>query len=331
MTNKLIALFLLTGNIAFAQSKTAATRFDEFVNTRKITWAAYASDTINFTRVNFNNLLLSRLGKKEIKASLPIEIRAGVANQIIYTILDSIDKAFYGDNADIMMNSEGNEVSVKRAIPKKDSSNFKVTEVTQILYIENGKLKSYVPFVTSALPVFMSTGNYIGERFYFTSCFNYRYKDKPRNTNKLIFLKQTKKLINIQTPQRTEQLKEMYGKNLLEAIWPSVLKNEIEVFSIDRNIKLKPEELNSELVYDQPKIVPIYDSTSGSVVLKYNVVFEPINPGQFTLVQLIQDWYYDQRKNKVYSNTREMILYLTKFNKTEQKDPEPVLRLIFKQ
>ncbi|MFM6926567.1 MAG: hypothetical protein ACKOU7_13755, partial [Ferruginibacter sp.] len=187
MTKKLIAVFILSCNIACAQTNAVPTQFDQFVNKSKITWAAYSSDTIDFSDADLNNQLLKRLADKEIKASLPVESRTGSANSVTYTMLDSIDKAFYGDHADLMMDSAGNEVLVKRAIPEKNRSNFRVTEVTQILYIENGKLKSYIPFVTPTLPVFMSSGNYIGERFYFTSCFNYRYNDKPGNTNKLIF------------------------------------------------------------------------------------------------------------------------------------------------
>ncbi|MFM6924622.1 MAG: hypothetical protein ACKOU7_03900 [Ferruginibacter sp.] len=117
----------------------------------------------------------------------------------------------------------------------------------------------------------------------------------------------------------------------MEAIWPQVLNNEIEAISIKDNRKLKPEELNSELAAEQPKIVPIYDSTSRSIVLNYQVKFEPVNPGQFTDVELAEDWYYDKRKNKVYANIKELVLYLPKSLNAEQRKTEPALRLIFKQ
>ena len=328
MTNKLIAVFLLTGNISFAQYKPLPTQFDKFVNSRKIEWAAYASDTINFTYADLNNLLLNRLSKKEIKASLPVESRTNGANQITYTISDSIDNAFYGDNTDFVMDSLGNVVNQKRAIPKKDSSNFKITEVTQILYIENGKLRTYIPFVTPVLPVFMSTGKYIGERFYFTSCFNYTYNRKPREKSKLIFLTQTKKMIKFNPEVSTGQLKEMYGHNLIETLWPYVLENKIKVFSVYTKGLLKPEELNKNQTFEEPKNSPIYDSIG--TVFKYSINEDPIDPKRFTDVQLVQDWYYDYRKNKVYSYIKEMILYVIKFNKIKEKDAEPVLRLVFR-
>lgn len=327
MTSKLIAVLLLTGNISFAQNKPLPTPFDKFVNNKKIEWAAYASDTINFTKADLNNLLLNRLDKKEIKASLPIESRTSGTNQITYTLRNAIDNAFYGDNADFVMDADGHVVKQKRAIPKKDSSNFKLTEVTQILYIENGKLKTYIPFITPTLPVFMSTGNYIGERFYFTSCFNYTYNRKPGDTSKLNFLSQTKKMMKLNTLLEVDHLKEVYGKNLLETLWPYVLKNNIKVFSVYTEGILKPEELTTNLTYDEPKIAPIYDSKGA--IIKYSINEDPIDPNIFTDAQLVQDWYYDYKNNKVYSFIKEMILYLSQFNKTEDKEPVPVLKLVF--
>jgi Gliding motility associated protein GldN len=330
MIKKLTGIFLLIANISFAQYKPQPTQFDKFVHKPNIEWAAYASDTFNFTTADLNNLLLNRLGKHEIKASLPTESRTNSANQIKYTSQDSIDDAFYGDNADLLMDSLGNVVSRKRPIPKKDTSNFKITEVTQILFIENGTLKSYIPFVTPTLPVFMSTGKYIGERFYFTSCFNYKYNYKPRKRNKLIFLSQTRKMIKLDAAETRDKLKEMYGRNLLETLWPHVLKNEIEAFSIEYNRKLKPEELTITLASEMPSLAPIYDSISVSTILEYKVIANPIDSKRFTDAELVQDWYYDHKENRIISNIKEMVLYLTKFNKAEEKETVPVLKLVFK-
>lgn len=324
MIKKLTLILLLASQISFAQNKTQPTPFDKFVNSPGIEWAAYASDTVNFTSADLNNLLLKRISKNEIKASKPVESRTDEANKITYSPLDSIDQAFYGDRIDIVMDSTGTQYFMKRDVPEKDSSNFKRTEVTQILYIEKGKLKSYIPFITPTLPVYMSTGKYIGERFYFTSCYNYTYNNKPRNKSNLIFLTQTKKMISLTTTQRADQLKEMYGQNLVATIWPHVLKNEMDVFAIKDNRKLKPEELDISLTINEPILIPIYDSAGN--VISYVVASKPIDMNRFTDVQLVQDWYYDQRKNKIYSNIKEMILYLKK----DDKDPVPVLRLVFR-
>jgi hypothetical protein len=324
MTNKFTFIFLLTSQISFAQNKTQPTPFDKFVNKSGIEWATYASDTVNFTSVDLNNLLLKRLSKNEIKASKPVESRTAEADKITYCSLDSIDQAFYGDRMDILMDSTGTQYFLKHEIPVKDSSNFKRTEVTQILYIEKGKLKSYIPFITPTLPVYTSMGQYIGERFYFTSCFNYTYNSNPRNKSKLIFLTQTKKMINLTTTQKTDQLKEMYAQNLVATLWPHVLKNEIDVFAIKDNRKLKPEESDISLAINEPMLVPIYDSVGR--VVSYVVTPKPIDTNRFTDVQLLQDWYYDHKKNKIYSSIKEMILYVKK----DEKERPAVLRLVFR-
>lgn len=324
MTKKLTLIFIFASQISFAQNKTQPTPFDKFVTGPGIEWAAYASDTVNFTAADLNNLLLKRISKNEIKASIPVESRTGGTYKITYSPIDSIDQAFYGDRIDILMDSTGTQYYLKREVPEKDSSNFKRTEVTQILYIEKGKLKSYIPFITPTLPVYMSTGKYIGERFYFTSCYNYAYNNKPRNKSKLIFLTQTKKIIGLAAIQRTDQLKEMFGQNLVETLWSHVLKNEIDVFAIKDNRKLKPEELDISLAVNEPILIPVYDSVG--TVISYVVTSKPMDMKRFTEVQLVQDWHYDLKRNKVYSNIKEMILYIKK----DDKETVPVLRLAFR-
>ncbi len=324
MVKNLIILLLLLSNISFAQNGPRPTQFDKFVNKPNIQWAAYASDTFNFTKADLNNLLLNRIEKNEIKASLPVESRTSGADQIKYSKLDSINNAFYGDNVDYMMDSMGNEVSIKKPIPKKDTSNFKITEVTQILYIENGTLKSYIPFVTPMLPVYMSTGNYIGESFYFTTGFNYKYNYKHRKKNKLISLGQTKKMLRLNPPQPTDKLKEMYGCNLFETLRPYILENKIEVYTVDGKHKLNPQEIDIAAGNTQPMPIPVYDSTAK--VSKYIVGEGSTVYGQFTDVQLVQDWYYDRKKNMVFSSIRELFVY----SKEGDKEPVPVLKLGFK-
>ena len=310
MIKKLTVIFILLSNSSFAQNKPQQTQFDKFIHKPKIEWAAYASDTFNFDIAGLNNLLLNRLTKNEIRASLPIESRSKEANQIKFVPKDSVNLVF---NTGI------------------DTSKFILTEVVQILYVENGKLKSYIPWVTPTLPVFLSTGKYIGETFYLNTCYNFTYDDKPRKKTKLIFLGHTTKMLKLDPARPTDKLKEMYGNNLLKTFWPRVLeKNEIEAYAFDNNRKLKPEELTIALAYEMPLVAPIYDSTSHGTVIKFDFVSEPIDSKRFTDVQLKQDWYYDPKKNKVFSYITEMVLYLSKFSKTEEKEPVPVLKLVFK-
>jgi hypothetical protein len=325
MTKKLVFIFLLPCTVVFAQKINLPTPFDRFVYKPGITWAAYASDTFNFQNNNFNCLLLKRLAKNEIKASLPVESRTNDVHHIKYISKDAIDVNFFGSRVDTAMDESDNIITVQRPVPPIDTAGFKLTEVTQILYIEKGILKSYIPFVTPALPVYMSTGKYIGERFYFNTCYNYRYNGKPRKKNKLIFLSQTKKTIEFDDTQINNELKSMYGNDLIKSLWPYVMQNKIPAYAMDKEERLKPEDLNMGLVKTWPVLSPVYDP-NGAVV-KYEVVPVEVDPGNYSSVMLIQDWYYDNKTNKLYSFIKEMILYLKK----DDKEPVPFVRLVLNQ
>jgi len=322
MTMKLVLILLLPTTVVFAQQKNQPTPFDRFVKKPGIVWAAYASDTFNFQDKGFNYLLLNRLAKNEIKASLPVESRTKDVQDIKYISKDAIDVNFYGSRIDTAMDETGKLIKVERPAATIDSAGFKCTEVTQILYIEKGKLKSYIPFVTPALPVYLSTGRYIGERLYFNTCYNYQYNSKPRKKSKRFFLLQTKKIIDFEDTKINNELKSMYGNNLIKSLWPYVMQNKIPAYAVDNEERLKPEELNMGLVKTWPVLSPIYDS-NGAVV-KYEVVPVEVDPGKYSGVLLIQDWFYDNKRNKLYARIKEMVLYIKK----DDKEPIPFMRLI---
>jgi hypothetical protein len=320
MIKSLTIILLLSVNISFAQVKPQPTQFDKFVSRSKIEWAAYASDTFNFDHAGLNNLLLERMMKKKIKGSLPIASRTDDINSIKYLPMDSIDRYFhYGTDP----------VPAETIMPKTDRSKFNLTEVTQILYVEKGRLKSYIPFVTPTLPVFLSSGNYLGERFYFNTCYNYKYCKKPRKESKLIFLSKTKRMIALNAVEQNDKLKEMYGKNLLEALWPQIMNDEIAIFTPDNSRKIKPEELNNSFSAGGHVLVPLYDSTA--TVYKYEVAGLSAGVKGFTNIELIQDWYYDAERNKVTNIIREALLYARTWKGNEEaKEAAAVLKLVFK-
>jgi len=314
MTKQFTVLILLISQVSFAQIKPIPTQFDKFVTKPGIQWAAYASDTFNFDHAGLNNLLLNRLTKNKIKASLPVESRTAAVNNIKYVPIDSVNIAYFGE-----ANGSGNQI---------DTARFLVTEITQIVYVEKGILKSYIPFVTPALPVYLSSGKYLGESFYFNTAYNYKYNRKLPKRNKLIFLGQTTSMLKPGLAQTKDQLKTMYGKNLLETLWPYVLENKIELFSVESNSKLTAGELDLNLAFVDPQIAPIYDSVGN--ILRYEVGGGTGEPERFTHAQLVQDWFYDHKRNRIFAQNREMILCTRKPAAPGDKEPVPVFKLVFK-
>jgi hypothetical protein len=330
MKKKLAVISLLISQVSFAQIRNYPTQFDEFIIHSKIEWAAYASDTFNFSKAGLNNLLTERLVKKEIRASLPVESRTVDANQINYVSYDTVLENHFRDIYPPVpvLDSLGNVIEYKRQIPEIDTSTFMITEVTQILYIENGTLKSYIPWVTPTLPVHLSTGVYLGESFYYNTAYNFNYKYKSRKRNKIIFLKQTNKKLKLSPADTDNQLKGLYGRNLIETLWPYVLQNKIELFSVDNNNIVNPAELDNRFSFTQPIVIPLFDSVNR--ISAFKMENNALEPQKFTDAALVQDWYYDATKNIVFNKITAMYLYVNSSNKEDEKKPEPVFKLVFK-
>ena len=329
---KIIPLLLLVSNASFAQLPTQqkATQFDKFINKPQIEWAAYINDTIRFQKINLNKLLFSRLVKNEIKISLPVGSGSHEANQIRYLNKKSIDeKLLYQKNQITIFDSLGNMIDKIQSVAVKiDTNTFTLTDATQILYVENGLLKTYTPWVATMRPVTTSTGIYLGEGDFFSTCFNFNYAYQAPKQNKILFLSQSKRKMRLDSFDVRSKLKELYGRNLIQTLWPYILKNKIEVFEYAKKRKLKTEDLTTDLVNEVKIEVPIYDSTGNQVGTKF--VQEPLSPDVFTSMELVQDWYYDQTKNIVFTKIKEMILYISKSNNDGLEEPVPVIKLVFK-
>lgn len=328
---KLTTILLLLSNITFAQLPTqqTATQFDKFINKPEIEWAAYINDTISFERVNLNNLLLTRLSKNEIKASLPVGSGSIQADQIRYTTKKELDHLKSHNDEIAVFDSLGNMATkIKRQPYIIDTATFTITDITQILYVANGQLKTYIPWVATMLPVITSMGVKLGYGDYFSTCFNNNYDYRSPRQNKIIWLSQSKKKISLDSFIVRNKLKELYGRNLLLTLWPYILKNKISVFDYGNNKKLKPEELTTDLVNEEKQQVPVYDSTGN--VTGFQFVHSALPPDVFTSAELVQNWYYDQTKNIVFTTTREVYLYAKKWtSKGEPQNASPILKLVF--
>jgi hypothetical protein len=221
-------------------------------------------------------------------------------------------------------------VPYKRPEPYKvDLDPLSLTNITQIIYVDNKTLKTYVPWVSpEIIPVITSSGIYLGLNEYFSSCFNFKYNYRPAEKNKISFLSESKKMIRLDTIEVGNKLKELYGRNLIETIWPYILEGNIKVYSIDRNKKLTPKELQDTLICPGRLPVPLYDSIGN--ISSYVILSEDLSPKFFTAIELVQEWYYDHTTNIVFNKITEAYLYAKKwFESIQEKDPSPILKIVF--
>lgn len=335
MKKVLTVIIILAGNISFAQHPTQQipTRFDKFILSPDIKWAAYINDTIRFESPNLNKILISRLTKNEIKASLT-PYNAAQADQVKFLNKKDIDnERLYPNYTPVpQIDSMGNRLpDIKREDLKMkiDAGAFTLTDVTQILYIVKGELRTYVPWVTTMFPVITSFGLYLGDGDYFSTCYNPDHTYRPGKKNRILFLSQSIKRIRLDSFDVKSKLKELYGRNMVQTLWPYILENRFEMVDMENNKPVKAEELDASLVTGRKILVPVYDADgkqTGASIEK-----EPLLPDQFSSVELIQDWYYDQTKNIVFNITRELYLYAKKWTaEGEAKEPSPILKIVFK-
>jgi hypothetical protein len=165
----------------------------------------------------------------------------------------------------------------------------------------------------------------IGTTDYFTSALNKKYDLAPAKNDKLIFIKQTGRKISADSISKYDMLKQLYGRNLMEALWQVILNKKNDIIDLGSGKKVSPDDIH--LSFLQPVAVPIYDSV-GNIVGNRNAV-EVFAPSAFQQVEIRQNWYYDQSKNAVINTIPEIILYRMDFFR-EGRELQPVIKIIIK-
>ena len=330
---KLTLLFLLFNYPSFAQLplQQTPTQFDKFINSPAIEWAAYINDTIRFDNPGLNKILSLRFAKNEIKASFPVGSGSYQANQIRYEKKKEIDHMTVHPHDMPIYDSAGTLAGKnKMERDKIDTPDFTLTDVTQILYIQNGQLKTYVPWVATMIPIVTSFGLFLGNAEYFSTCFNFNYNSTATSKDKIIFLPQSRKRIRLDSFDVKSKLKELYGLNLIQSLWPYILKNNFQIYSVEKKRILKVSELNTSLVNKTgPLPIPEYDSL-GNQHPRFTQP-DALSPAIFTTLDLLQDWQYDKTKNMVFATNREMVLYAKKWTADgESVEATPILKIIIK-
>ena len=115
MRNITLIILAIICNQVTAQQATP-TQFDKFINQPSIEWAAYEYDKITPEKINLNKLLVLKLARNEIKASLPLAGGTANANNFIYIPKKAIDKETlcgYCDESTLIFDSLGNGISTK--------------------------------------------------------------------------------------------------------------------------------------------------------------------------------------------------------------------------
>ena len=270
-----------------------------------------------------------RFAKDEIKAAYPVSVNFNQCKNIRYSKKSELDAGkFFPDRVFTEYDSLGNPFLSKETDPLKiDTATFNMVMTTEILFIESGLLKNYVPWITAAIPVKTSLGVFLGYSDYFSTCFNIDRHYTAFAKTKVLYLKQTSRLIFLDSINPVFKLKELYGRNLLQTLWPSILKNKFEIISLKRNKTINAKQLNTDIITDVVPGVPMYDSLGNPAGSKS--LNQELSAADFNSIELVQDWYYDYTKNIVFNKIKELYLYANKltYDYSDQKTT-PVLKIV---
>lgn len=327
-----LPLFFSTCSFAQYYQATVPTKFDAFINSPSVEWASYRFDTLRCSNINLAEILRHRFEKNEIKASLPISHSTPEANHLKYSTRKAINNRILQPFVSMQIDSSGNtsqnaiEAKIKDLI---DNHTYNIIEPTQILYIEKGKLQSYIPWVAPKISVITSSGVYLGFADYFNTSFNYKYNFKPSPKDIILFLCQTNRMIKTDSVNKADRLKELYGRNLVETLWPYIISGKLDIYSIQPFKKRSPAELNNYMFTNDKIPTPVYDSANSTVLSGDYIT--PLSPLIFIQVEVAQNWYYDQTANIVYNNIPYIILYCKRLEPGyPEKLTKPVLKIVFK-
>lgn len=330
----LTPVFLLTFYISNSQSYYLGPKpamFDTFTSRFSITWAGYAYDSLRFNDPNLSEILVDKMEKSEIKTAYPLWHPPLYTDEIVYTNKEENHQMFYhcphGNN---IYDSLGNLID--STCPQDRFIDYRTHNflwLAQTLYVEDGELKSYIPWVAPAFSAVLSTREFLFIDAYFRTCFNFKDNFIAGASDKTIYLGETKKRLVFDSTLEAETIKKTYGRNLLQSLWVQILSGKNEVYDIGTKARIMPGELNFFILSSKPNTTFPFDSLGNQIAAR-NINPNPI-PYYITHVEIVQQWYYNHTKNIVTCMIPEMYLYAGRDdNNVPVKADRPVLKIVFK-
>lgn len=310
MLQKSSILFLALSCLVYkTQAQNDPTVFDKFIKKRNIVWASYANDTLSFNNFNLSNELFKRYENAKHKITRPL----------------NRDSLMAGKKVTYIHKNELEQTSFPNG--KIDSISSKKINIEQIFYVVNGKLYSYVPWVSPRISVYTSRDLFLGTSEYFSSCINYNYKFKPSKKDDQIFITTTKRKFLLDSFPRADRLKELYGVSMLDAIWKDLINNKNEIINVNSGQKIPVENLQ-KYFFANTVTIPLYDSLGN--VFASQAYNEPISPSLFQQIEITQNWFYDYTKNIVTSNITDVTLFVRSKIYRDNNNLIPAIKIIFK-
>jgi len=294
----LIFTGVLFCNMLLAQVQNGPTRYDAFIKNSKIQWAGYLSTEMKSCNEEVKNDILDHFIKGTLKAYQPIQYRWPDALKLI-----RIDKLQIDTMHHIDLNITSNRTNANLSID-------------EILYIQNNKLYSYIPWVSMRSPIVTPAGTYLGEARIFSTSIN--HKNRKRSYRKKDFLCRSIQFFNLDSLTMDNKLKEFYGQNIIGTLWPVWLKSGQVYFAKDSSkaiVNTGGNGFKSNIIIN----VPLYNMYGELIGNK--TMYENYNEESFNKIAIEQEWYYCKKGNIFYTKIIQIYLCSDAFS----KDPNNVI------
>lgn len=257
--------------------------------------------------------------------------------KIKYATTDEIRDRIAPNKAIKVIDSAGTETAtvIDATDPLLDSRYFDeqtndMLEVPQIVYVESGRVKSYVPFFSAKYAVFTSWGQKLGVSNAFNTGFNTDMDISIRAERKSAIVGHTSTTIRLDTLDSNKPLKQLYGQNLLQALWPHLRDKRYDIYRMDSMLLTPFNKLHKGLISQLS--VPVYDADGGiQGHTKFAMETLPLLATDFNEMQLTQTWYYNEQKNILFSRITELVLYAPAENYAPgTRLNKPMLKILLK-
>ncbi len=298
-----LVFFLLQSSNIFAQNYYTIdkTPFNKFVEEKEIEWAIYRNDSLLIDNPDLRDLLIQKAKTKKIKVFHAIEAGNVAENKIQYFLdKDYSNIGFDNTLQEPYTNDEGELTITLNKKRKLDLLEPKgELWVTQILFVKNGLLYSTINRVSPRLNVVSTGGIILGKSEYFSTALNNNYTTHFSKKDKIIYLKQTSTELFVDSIKKDNKLKEIYGHNLIETLWPYIESDKIKCYTVPENKAATINEIEyNNLLNLQTILIPMYDSIgmlAGTKLLRTE-----IKAAIFDKISISQEWYYNETKNIVF-------------------------------
>jgi len=295
----LIVLTTLFSSPVFAQSEgnrywELPHKYNSFINLPDIDWACEVFSDHEFDSIKKEGFdIHSYLSKAQVQGKIKSYQSMDYLDSLAKTMGKAADDFFF----------EVPKEYHKKSYEVADSEN--TVEFQEIFYYKSHRLYSHIVSAAPAVKVFtQETHQYVGNDITFYSSLNYYPGNKAEKKDEIIYLGDTRRVLNFDSIEQRSSLKKNYGMTLTLLLWHDLSLGFNEAVNLKDGKSVPSDEIMTTSPFDS--IEYFADDTFPSPMRKMAAppVFE-----SFTDMELQQSWYYNKTKDVFFDKINKLYIY----------------------